>query len=154
MEKVITQWPFAIEGWFLAKQLTSHPCTNSNHNHPAMATSSDLELKNSFDDRDQRVIMKFLFALKNTAAELYRLMVKVFGKSTVGETTVRRWFQHFKSADYDIEEHRGGDHTSGPESEERVALVQGAFDRSRNCKCGSLPSIPQLAHGSARQSKA
>ena len=53
-------------------------------------------------------VLIFCFHLKKTAAEVHRMLSSTYGEATLSKTTCRKWFQHFKSGDLDIEDQHGG----------------------------------------------
>ena len=53
-----------------------------------MASSVNLDLRNSFEVHDQRVILKFLYAQGNTAAEAHLQLVKTLGSNALGKSKV------------------------------------------------------------------
>lgn len=44
------------------------------------------------------------FHLKKNAAESYRLLAEAYGEHAPSKTTCERWFQRFKSGDFDLED--------------------------------------------------
>lgn len=54
--------------------------------------------------RHLREVLLFAFNSKKSAAEAYRMIVEVYGESSLGETTCRDWFRRFKSGDFDVED--------------------------------------------------
>ena len=103
-----------------------------------MASSSKEEIKNSFDDFQQRSILKFLFVQGNSAASAHREIGETLQVAAYSKRAVEFWFKRFNEGNYDIKEHRGGDHVSDPEKNQRVALIEQALTESR---CWSLVSL-------------
>lgn len=59
-----------------------------------MATSIDSTAKCEFQS-----IIRFLQAEKNSAAEIHRRMLQVYGENYVSDEVVHEWCQHFKEAE-------------------------------------------------------
>ena len=47
------------------------------------------------------VLLHYLIS-KETAAESYHILVKVYGEHALSETTCRDWFRRFKSGNFDF----------------------------------------------------
>ena len=103
-----------------------------------MATAKNLEIRNSFDDYEQRVALKVFFAEGNSAAEAHRRLVGLVGKNALSSTSVKSWFQKFREENYDVKDHRGGDRKSGPEKDARIDLIKAAFGETRAWSMDSL----------------
>lgn len=91
----------------------------------------DLAAKISFSDENQRAISKFLFLQGHSAAGIHRQLVDVLGTRALNERTVRRCCQQFKEGNWDVREHRGGDHKSTPQTEEQVETIVKALDDNK-----------------------
>lgn len=85
----------------------------------------------SLNVENQRVICLFLFLQGNSAAQIHRDLVKVLHREALSERTVQYWCARFRTGNFDLTEHRGGDHTSELITEQRIEAVNGAFEESR-----------------------
>lgn len=94
--------------------------------------------KTSFSVENQRSVIKFLFLRGFNAAAIRRDLVKVLGKEAFDESTVRYWCKKFENGNWSVEDHRGGDYTSGPQTDERLARITEALEESRAWTMRSL----------------
>ena len=88
----------------------------------------NLEARTSFSAENQRHIIKFLFLAGDDANQIHRKLVTVLGRGALTERTVKSWCQRFRDGNFDVEEHRGGDHRSGPQTDERIGVIKEAFE--------------------------
>lgn len=51
-----------------------------------------------------RGVLLHYFNMSKTAAECHRILVDVYGEHALAEKTCRKWFAHFKSGDFDLED--------------------------------------------------
>ena len=49
-----------------------------------------------------------LFHWKKTAAESHQILVESYGEHALHESQCRKWFQRFKSGDFDLNDKEGG----------------------------------------------
>ena len=91
----------------------------------------NLEARTSFCTKNQRVIIKFLFLGGDSDKQIHRKLVAILGRDALAERTVNYWCQRFRGGNFDVEEHRGRVHGSGPQSDERIGLIREAFEQSR-----------------------
>ena len=98
----------------------------------------NLEARASFCTENQRLFIKFLFLAGDSDKQIYRKLVTILGKGAFTERTVNRWCQRFRDGNFDVEEHRGGDHRSGPQTDVRIGVIREAFEQSRGWSLRSL----------------
>ena len=104
----------------------------------------DLAAKTSFSAENQRSIIKYLFLRFMNTAEIHRDLVKVLGNEAFSKTNVVYWCSKFKKGDWIVEDHRGGDFTSGPQTEEQVATILEALEQSRAWTLRSLSAHTRI----------
>lgn len=97
-----------------------------------LVSQSNMEIQNTFEEQDQRIIIKFFFAQQSTAAECHRSLVRILGRNALDISTVRRWFRRFKAGNYDIKDHRGAHTVQTHESIEIISAIQEAFNQTRS----------------------
>jgi [histone H3]-lysine36 N-dimethyltransferase SETMAR len=51
-----------------------------------------------------REVLLYLFNVKKSAAESYRLLCEAYGEHALAESTCREWFRRFKSKDFDVKD--------------------------------------------------
>ena len=61
--------------------------------------------------------------MKKTDAELYRILVEVYGEHTLAERTCQKWFARFKSGDFGFEDEERPGQPKKFEDEELEALL-------------------------------
>lgn len=54
--------------------------------------------------RHLREVLLFAFHSKKSAAEARRMIVDTYGEASISERTCRKWFQRFKSGNFDVED--------------------------------------------------
>ena len=54
--------------------------------------------------RHLRELLIYFFSMKETAAEVHRLLKDAYGASALSERSCREWFQKFKNGDFDVED--------------------------------------------------
>ena len=64
--------------------------------------------------------------------------MKIVGTNALCDSTVYRWYGLFDKSKYDTQEHRGGDHVSNYETEERTQVIQAALDEQRTWSTRAL----------------
>lgn len=111
----------------------------------------DFEARTSFSVKDQRIIIKFLFVSDDNAKEIHRKLVDIFGRDALSERTVRYWCQRFRDRNFDVEEQRGGDHRTGPETAERIRVIEEAFEQSRAWTLMSLSAKFGIPYGTCQR---
>nr|AAC16610.1 transposase [Drosophila simulans]AAC16611.1 transposase [Drosophila simulans]AAC16615.1 transposase [Drosophila simulans] len=70
-----------------------------------------------------RTVLIFCFHLKKTAAESHRMLVEAFGEQVPTVKTCERWFQRFKSGDFDVDDKEHGKPPKRYEDAELQALL-------------------------------
>ena len=97
------------------------------------------------------VISSSFFLAGDDAKQIHRKLVSVLGAVTLAECTVREWCQRFRSGNFDVEEHRGGDHRSGPQTDVRIAVIRQAFEQSRGWSLRSLSAQFGISRSTCHQ---
>ena len=54
--------------------------------------------------RHLREVLLFAFNSKKSTAEARRMIVETYGEASISERTCRKWFQHYKSGDFGVED--------------------------------------------------
>ena len=75
------------------------------------------------NSRHLREVLIFCFHFKKTAAGALRMFLSAYGDAALSERTSRKWFQRFKSGDYDVEDRHGGGKEKIPEDSGSEALL-------------------------------
>ena len=57
----------------------------------------------------------------------------------------------FRNGNFDVEEHRGGDLRSGPQTDERIGLIREAFEQSRAWSVRSLSAHFGIRYSTCRR---
>ena len=68
-------------------------------------------------------VLLYYFNMKKTAAESYRILVKVYGEHDLAERTCQKWFARFKSGDFGLEDEERRGQPKKFEDEELEALL-------------------------------
>jgi hypothetical protein len=92
----------------------------------------------SFSDENQRSLVKFLFLQGKHGNQIHRELVKVLRREAFSYSHVHRLVGKFKEGDFDVTDRRGGDFTSGAETQTRIDAISEAFERSRAWTLRSL----------------
>ena len=61
------------------------------------------------NSRHSREVLIFCFPLKKTAAGAHRMLSSTYGEIAFSEKTCCKWFQRFKSGDFDVQYQHGGE---------------------------------------------
>ena len=81
-----------------------------------------------------RHVLIFLFSQRKKAAEAHRILVETYGAHALSVDTCERWFQRFRSGDFDVKDKER--ENRAPEGH----CVLRAAKTWRNSKYGSLPT--------------
>lgn len=109
------------------------------------ANQSNMELQNSFEEQDQRSIIKFCYAQELMPVDCHQLLVNTLGQNTLHITTVHRWYQRFMKGNYDIKDHRGAHAVQTHESKDNIAAIKDAFNISRAWSVRSLSAKTEIS---------
>ena len=60
------------------------------------------------NSRHLQEFLIFCFHLKKTATEVHRMLSSTYYVAALSERTHRKWFQRFKSSDFDVKDQHGG----------------------------------------------
>ena len=104
----------------------------------------DSAARTSFSPLEQRSIVKFLFLNNHNAAGIHRQLRKTLGTVAFSKSHVRGLVQKFRSGDFDVTDHRGGDTTDAAVLKERVAAITEAFEESRAWTMTSLSAKTEI----------
>ena len=85
--------------------------------------------------RHLRKVLIFCFHLKKTAAEAHQMLSSTYGEACLSERTCSKWFQRFKSGDYDVEDrHPVEKRKFSKISNWRHYLLKTRAKRKKNCQ--------------------
>ena len=109
------------------------------------------EAKTSFSAENHRSVTKFLMLEGKSMAGIHRRLVKSLGREAFSETNVRYWYNRFKNGNWSVQDHRGGDFTSEPQAEVRVATIEEAFHQSRAWSLRALSAQYEIPYGTCHR---
>ena len=90
------------------------------------------------EKRDLRAGLLLLFHWKKTAAESHRILVEAYGEHALQERMCRKWFQRFKSGDFDLNDKERGKPPKKFEDTELQALLDADDAQSQQQLADSL----------------
>ena len=70
-----------------------------------------------------RGVLLHYFNRKKTAAEIHRILVKVYGEHALAERTCQKWFARFKSGGFELDDEERPGQPKKFEDEELEALL-------------------------------
>lgn len=94
--------------------------------------------------------MHFFYITGQTAADATRALVKAVGKDAFSDGNVRKWYRNFNKGNLDIEEHRGGDLSSGPQTQEQIELVKEKLHQQKTWSIRSLSAATEIPPSTSR----
>ena len=109
-----------------------------------------LALRNSIDDYQQRVFIKFGVLLGWSAANVHKQLSTALTSNAYSVRTVRRWVEDIKNGKIDIGERRGGDRSDSSLEATRLEKIQELLRERRDWSVRTIEATTDIPRETVR----